>query len=102
MARLGRPRNEVLYAGKIRGAENWIADRLDRYLENLDKLACGVWFEETTKDGIRRVYRTLPDLQSNEYLINRIMGKPTDKGQFQNDDLDDPESNDQDGNPVEP
>jgi hypothetical protein len=102
MARLGRPPKSDLYGGHIRKAENFLADHLPEYIDNLHRLAFGVWYEETTKDGPRRVYQAPPDFQTNVYLINRIMGKPTDRGQFQSDDLDDTDAYDQHGNAVEP
>lgn len=76
--KLGRPRKTELYKGHIRAAEDQIADRLPQLIDNLFRLADGHWVEETDKDGGRRVYSTSPDRASNEYLINRIMGKPTE------------------------
>ncbi len=76
--RPGRPRKAELYGQHIRAAEDKIADGLPEYVDNLVRLARGVWMEETTKDGKRRVYQEPPDRASNEYLINRIMGKPTE------------------------
>jgi len=76
--KLGRPRKENLYGGHIRAAEDKVADRLPALIDNLLALADGVWTEETTRDGVRRVYREIPDRASNEYLINRIMGKPVE------------------------
>lgn len=70
----GRPRTAVKHAGPIAKAEKQIADRLPSLIENLFILADGVTVEE---DGI--VYRRPPDRQANEYLINRILGKPTER-----------------------
>ena len=51
-----------------------VAD-LERYKRNLDALADGVYVENE-KDG--RIYKTLPDRQANVYLIDRILGRPTE------------------------
>jgi hypothetical protein len=86
----GRPRKEELYKGHIRAAENKIADRLDELLDNLFVLAAGYWFEEITPTGKRNIYREHPDRASNEYLLNRIMGKPGESITLTTDDLDEP------------
>ena len=52
-----------------------VAD-LERYKRNLDALADGVYVE-SEKDG--RIYKTLPDRQANVYLVDRILGKPTER-----------------------
>jgi hypothetical protein len=75
----GRPRKKDKFDGQIAKAEAWIADRLPQFLENMAILANGVFVEETTDEGKRFVYQRAPDRQANEYLINRIMGKPTDR-----------------------
>lgn len=72
----GRPRKDDIYKGHIRAAEDKVADRLSELFDNLFSLAGGIWMEETTNEGGRRVYSRAPCRQSNEYLINRIMGKP--------------------------
>jgi hypothetical protein len=74
----GRPSKTDLYGGHIRAAENLIADHLADFIHNLVRLANGVWVEEMTKEGVRLVYQQAPDRASNEYLLNRIMGKPTE------------------------
>ena len=76
--KLGRPRKLDLYAGRIRSAEDQVADRLPQLISNLFQLADGIWVEEKDGDGERRVYSRPPDRQANEYLINRILGKPTE------------------------
>ena len=75
----GRPRKADKHAGAVERAEKQIADRLPQLVENMLALADGVWVEEVTAAGGRRVYKTPPDRQANEYLINRIMGKPTER-----------------------
>lgn len=84
--KLGRPRREDIYCGQIRAAENKIADRLHELVDNLLVLAAGYWFEEVTPNGKRNVYRKDPDRASNEYLLNRIMGKPGESITLSSDD----------------
>lgn len=74
----GRPRKADTYAGAIAKAEGRIAKSLSRYIENMAALADGIYVEESDKDGVKRIYLRAPDRQANEYLINRIMGKPTE------------------------
>jgi hypothetical protein len=45
----------------------------------MEALANGIFVEEITPEGKRIVYQRPPDRQANEYLINRIMGKPTER-----------------------
>jgi hypothetical protein len=75
----GRKRKSDKFAGQIAKAESRIADRLLDYLDNMEQLAAGIWMDEVDKEGERRLYLRAPDRQANEYLINRIMGKPTER-----------------------
>lgn len=75
----GRPRKADQNAGAIAAAEKRIRDRLPELIENMFRLADGVWVEETTILGTKIVYQKPPDYKANEYLINRIMGKPTER-----------------------
>jgi len=75
----GRPRKADSHAGAVAAAERKIADRLPSLIENMLVLADGYWTEETTKEGARIVYKTAPDFKANQYLIDRIMGKPTER-----------------------
>lgn len=75
----GRPRKADSHAGVIAAAEKKIADRLPSLLENMFALADGYWQEETDKDGKRIVYKTPPDFKANQYLLDRILGKPTER-----------------------
>lgn len=76
----GRKRKSDKFAGQIAKAEKRIADRLPDYIDNLQLLADGVLVEEfDIVSGKPRVFKRAPDRQANEYLINRIMGKPTDR-----------------------
>jgi hypothetical protein len=75
----GRKRKSDKFAGQIAKAESRIADRLLDYLDNMEQLAAGIWMDEVDKEGERRLYLRAPDRQANEYLINRIMGKATER-----------------------
>lgn len=74
----GRPRKSEKYGGHIVAAQDIIADRLPSLLDNMFELAYGVTVQEATPDGGSRIYTRPPCRQSNEYLINRILGKPTE------------------------
>lgn len=101
----GRPRKAERYAPAIAAAEDAIADQLPKLLKNMVKLANGGFYEDeieyqpaglvTTGAGEfeRCVYpdkpvdelvvvkkrrrRAAPDRKANEYLIDRILGRPT-------------------------
>lgn len=75
----GRPRKKDKFDGQIARAEAWIADRLPQFLENMVLLANGVFVEENTPEGDRLVFQRPPDRQANQYLIDRILGKPTER-----------------------
>ena len=79
----GRPAKADKFAGQIAKAEARIAKNLVHYIENMEALADGVFVEDTTADGARIVYQRPPDRQANEYLINRVMGKPTERQEQQ-------------------
>lgn len=74
----GRKRKSVLYESAINKAERRIADRLPRLIENLEALADGVTVQEETNLGGKVIYTRPPDRAANEYLANRVMGKPTE------------------------
>jgi hypothetical protein len=75
----GRKPKDEKFKQPIAKAEKRIADRLPELVDNMLALSDGIWVEETTIDGKTRVYKRAPDRQANEYLINRIMGKPTER-----------------------
>jgi hypothetical protein len=75
----GRPSTKDKFVGAIAKADTRIAKNLSRYIENMEALADGVFVEEMTIVGVRMVYQRPPDRAANEYLINRIMGKPTER-----------------------
>lgn len=72
-----KPRAEK-YATPIADGERRISDRLPWLIEKQFELADGVLVQEMTKEGAF-VYKTPPDRQAIEYLINRVMGKPIEK-----------------------
>lgn len=100
----GRPRKAELYAVPVRAAEDKIADRLPRLVDELLRLAHGGWWEEEEErqparlveigqgeartlaypeknpDELvvvrRRRRRVAPDRAALTYLVDRILGKP--------------------------
>lgn len=75
----GRKPKAEKFENVITKADKRIAANLVRYIENLEALADGVTVQEVDKDGNERIYTRAPDRQANEYLLNRIMGKPTER-----------------------
>jgi hypothetical protein len=75
----GRPRKREKHAGQVAKAEKKIADRLPEIIDNLFVLAEGVKVKEVSEDGGVDIYVKPPDRQANEYLANRVMGKPTER-----------------------
>lgn len=71
----GRPPKAERFARPIATAEKWIADRLPELVELKMELARGVKVQDA--DG--NVYQRPPDGKAIEYLIDRIMGKPTER-----------------------
>lgn len=71
----GRPSKPVKYAGAITAAERKIKDKLPEIVDAQIALALGV----KTKTDEGDIYTTLPDKAAGQYLINRIMGSPTQK-----------------------
>jgi hypothetical protein len=74
----GRPRRAEKFARPIAAAEKKIADRLPWLIDKEMELAEGVLVKEHTLAG-PVVYEKPPDRGAIEYLINRIMGKPTER-----------------------
>jgi hypothetical protein len=74
-----KPRAEV-YESAITKADRRLAKNLIPHIENMERLADGVLVEEAHPiTGKMVVYQRPPDRQANEYLINRVMGKPTER-----------------------
>jgi hypothetical protein len=74
----GRKRKHDKFGTAIQKAETRIADRLPELIDRMFELASGVWAEEQTLAG-RIVYQRPPDYKAASYLIDRIMGKPTER-----------------------
>jgi len=75
----GRPKKSEKHAGAVAKAEKQIADRLPMLIGKMLELAEGVTVQEIDKEGNETIYTRPPDRQAAEYLINRIMGKPTER-----------------------
>lgn len=76
----GRKRKSDKFAGQIARAEKRIADRLPEIVDTLLELAAGVEVQSVDEEtGGTKVYSKPPDRQAAEYLLNRIMGKPTER-----------------------
>lgn len=71
-----KPRSEK-YATAINRAEKRIADRLPDLVDRLFELAEGVRVQEISLDGKPTVYQRPPDFKAASYLVDRIIGKPT-------------------------
>lgn len=74
----GRKPKDEKFKLPILKAERRIADKLPYLIDKQFELADGVLVERETQEGVV-VYRTPPDRQAIEYLLNRIMGKPTER-----------------------
>ena len=71
----GRPPKGVMYLAPVRTAENKIRDRLPWLVDKLLELADGVYEKRTIGNSEVLVYKTRPDRQAAEYLIDRVLGK---------------------------
>src|SRR4051812_2244932 len=80
----GRKPKQDKHVTAINRAEKQIKDRLPELIGNMFTLAAGVTLQETDSDGNDRIYTRPPDRQANEYLINRIMGKPVERTESEN------------------
>lgn len=63
----------------IEKAEMYAARNLPKYIKLLEGLARGVLMVETDKKGDEEIYRTIPDRQALQYLMDRGMGKAVSK-----------------------
>jgi len=75
----GRTPTAIKYERPIRRAEKQIVDRLPWLIDKQFELAEGVTIQIEDDDGDRHIYQRPPDRQAIEYLLNRIMGKPTER-----------------------
>lgn len=74
----GRKPKDEKFKQPIAKAEKRIADRLPTLIDKMFELADGVLVEEISLTG-RAVYQKPPDYKALSYLIDRIMGKPTER-----------------------
>ncbi|WP_422928545.1 hypothetical protein [Singulisphaera sp. PoT] len=87
----GRKAKAEKFAGPIAAAEERIADRLPELIDNMMRLASGVMVyrprkgkekiddpDQLDESDTADFYMTPPDFKANEYLLNRILGKPTE------------------------
>jgi hypothetical protein len=75
----GRKPKEEKFKQPIAKAEKRIADRLPWLVDQMMELAEGVVVQEFDKDGEPRIYQRPPDYKAIAYLLDRIMGKPTER-----------------------
>lgn len=77
----GRRPKAQKFARPIARAEKQIVDCLPELIDLHLELARGVWVEDTGRDGTPRIYKRAPDRDAGQYLINRILGKPTERAE---------------------
>lgn len=75
----GRKPKDEKFKLPIAKAETKIADKLPWLVDQMMELATGVVVREMDADGTPRIYQRPPDRQAIVYLMDRIMGKPTDR-----------------------
>ncbi len=76
----GRPRKTEKFARPIARAEKQIVDKLPEIIAAQLELALGVKVEElSATTGEPTVYQRPPDRAAAQYLIDRILGKPTER-----------------------
>lgn len=76
----GRPRKADQNAGAVARAEKKIRDRLPEIVDAMIELALGVVVDELNPvTNQRMVYQKPPDRGAGQYLMDRIMGKPTER-----------------------
>jgi hypothetical protein len=74
----GRKRKTAKFETQIQKAEGMIADRLPWLVDKAMELADGVYVEKPGLTG-PFVYQLPPDMGAIKYLVDRIMGKPTER-----------------------
>lgn len=76
----GRKRKAQKFETQIQRAERQIADRLPLLVDRMFELADGVLVEDINPLlGTKSIYQKPPDRSAIEYLVNRVMGKPTER-----------------------
>jgi hypothetical protein len=73
----GRKSSAAKHKGAIARAEKRIADRLPELIDRAFELAEGVEVEKTQADGTTKFYSQPPCIKAITYLMDRIMGRPT-------------------------
>jgi hypothetical protein len=73
----GRKRTRVELVPVIEEADLQIAGRLPHLIEKLFELAEGVNVQGCSLDGEEKVYTRPPCYKSLSYLVDRVMGRPT-------------------------
>jgi hypothetical protein len=66
----------IKFAGPVAAAEERIVERLPELVGNLLVIANGMTVAEPMPNGGTTVYTRAPDFRANQYLLDRIMGKP--------------------------
>ena len=74
----GRKPKDEKFKLPIAKAEKKIADKLPWLIDQALELAEGVVVQEVCKDGLR-IYQRPPDMNAIKYLVDRIMGKATER-----------------------
>jgi hypothetical protein len=75
----GRKRKHDKFGTAIQQGEQKIADRLPLLIDRMFELADGVLVEEIDFTGKPFIYQKPPDYKALSYLIDRIMGKATER-----------------------
>lgn len=75
----GRKPKDEKFKLPIAKAEKRIADRLPWLIDKAMELAEGVAVERYNSAGVPMVYQLPPDMGAIKYLVDRIMGKPTER-----------------------
>lgn len=74
----GRKPKDEKFKQPIAKAEKQIADKLPWLIDKMLELADGVYVEKIGVNGTM-VYQQAPDYKALSYLVDRIMGKPTER-----------------------
>ena len=76
--------------GAVEGAESWFHEEVDvtgeaepiprwqKFLLNLERLADGI-FKSDESDESKKIYWIAPDRAANQYLVDRMFGKPIEQ-----------------------
>lgn len=74
----GRKKTREKFETEVNKAEKKIANKLPWLVDRMLELAGGVKCADYDLEGNPNVYDKAPDRQAIEYLLNRILGKPTE------------------------